>query len=299
VRKKELESKTVVELRALAKRMGIALGVRLKAEIIERIQKESRKRARWKPSRPARAVKTVRAVKKKSETVSRETKKARPEAAKKKTAGKTPARPVKKKVRKARPAVKKEAVLTRTGPGVPARRELMPFLRDRKAADKSSPLKKPETARPKESGLPPVRVRVLEEKEPPVFESPQHPGDRDFISAVAVEPTSVFVTWDVTDETARKGELSLRVYDVTGREYPGDNPPGVFEAALPRRDGSAEVGVSPGMEYVFEAGVIGPGGRFMPARRSTRVVTPLSGPSGGESLLPEEYFLHPYGRYGS
>jgi hypothetical protein len=265
VKKKELEAKTVAELRALAGRLGITLGVRLKADIIERIIGESRKRARKRPG--AARKKGARAL----------------------PGAKRPAaRAVKKTVKAGKPPrpAKEEAPLTRTGPGVPHPKALIPFL-EKERRQPSAP--------PAETGAP-------EEEKKTRAEAPKGdvrpPGETDWVSAIAVEPSRIFICWGITESTARKGAVVLRVHDVTGREYMVEKALYFFDVPLAWRHGSAEVGVDPGREYMVEAGVTGPGGVFVPVLRATRVVTPPSGPLEGESVLPERYFRY-YPGYGS
>lgn len=118
--------------------------------------------------------------------------------------------------------------------------------------------------------------------------------ERDITTAIAVEPGKLFAFWELTGKTARKGEPALRVHDVTR----GGGEDSFFEIRLPGRSGGIYIGVLPGRQYVVQAGVLGPGGRFLSARRSRRVSTPPAMPSGEEALLPEVYFRFRPVRYG-
>jgi hypothetical protein len=115
--------------------------------------------------------------------------------------------------------------------------------------------------------------------------------DKDIVTAVAVEPGQLFAFWELTEKTAKKGAPAMRVQDVTkGGKRAGSH----LEIRLPGRTGGLYIGVLPGRQYVVQAGVFGPGGRFLPARKSRKVSTPPALPSEEKAVLPRRYFrFHP------
>jgi hypothetical protein len=126
-----------------------------------------------------------------------------------------------------------------------------------------------------------------------------HSEGVDWIAALALGPTRAFVSWELMEETMRRGTPILRVYDVTGRRFPLEDALLACDAPISGRSGSAELGVSPGREYMVDVGVVGADGRFMPARRSGRIFTPPGRPAPGPALVPEEHFRPPAGLPGS
>jgi len=106
--------------------------------------------------------------------------------------------------------------------------------------------------------------------------------------ALAVDPFRIFAFWELREATARKGRPSLRVREVAGG---GGKPGGSFEIRTGRPTGGLYVRVLPGRQYVVEAGVVTPAGRFMSAVSSRPVSTPPASPSDGKAELPESYFV--------
>jgi hypothetical protein len=156
---------------------------------------------------------------------------------------------------------------------------------------------------PKGVVLRPLRPVIMEETEeekiygPAIIRPLPEGPEKDIITAIAVEPGQIFAFWELTDKTARKGAPALRVHDVTGPEVKKGRrgrTKDFFDIRLPQSAGGLYISVRPGREYVVHAGVLGPGGRFISARKSRKVSTPPAGPSKGKTVLPERYYrFHP------
>jgi hypothetical protein len=209
VKKKELEKKKVVELRALAKELGIKLKARRKAEIIDELIKKTPRKKR---------------------------------------------KPAKKKAVE-RPLIKK------TDKPVSLRAKARERALVKKAQTPLEPVKELSVA-----------------------------GDIDRVTALTVSPWQIFTYWELTERTVRKGTITLRVYDVTGVDFDGENALSFFDIKMSKRVGSAYIDVVPGREFIVDIGVLSPEGTFMPARRSNRVSTPPGAPQKEKAILPAEYF---------
>ena len=120
-------------------------------------------------------------------------------------------------------------------------------------------------------------------------------GD-DRITAMARDPESAYVYWEITDEgiaSARSrlgaagahGWCNLRVYDTTGRDFDGVNAHDYFDIGIDRRDREYFLMIRrPGSSLHVEVGIMTHEGYFQPIARSGRVDFPRSGPSPNTQL---------------
>ena len=111
---------------------------------------------------------------------------------------------------------------------------------------------------------------------------------QDRITAMAVDPDTLYVYWEVTDpamERARAalgGEgagawLDLRVYDISGLIFDGGNAHSYFDHGLGRSDRQWFFTIGkPSSSAIVEVGVRSPGGAFARIARSSRVDFPRS-----------------------
>ena len=91
-----------------------------------------------------------------------------------------------------------------------------------------------------------------------------------------VNPTRLFTFWEVTEDTLARyiGDLCLRVYDITGVDFDGNNAQGSFDIMVSDRIGDWYIDVGPEKEYVVDIGIMYPQGIFVTIARSHSVATP-------------------------
>jgi hypothetical protein len=118
----------------------------------------------------------------------------------------------------------------------------------------------------------------------------------DRITAMARDPESAYVYWEITDEgiASARGRLgpagahgwcNLRVYDTTGRDFDGVNAHDYFDIGIDRRDREYFLMIRrPGSSLHVEVGLMTHEGYFQPIARSGRVDFPRSGPSPNTQL---------------
>ena len=113
----------------------------------------------------------------------------------------------------------------------------------------------------------------------------------DRITAIARDPETAFLYWEVTDEgiaaarsrlgpAGQDGWLDLRIYDTTGRVFDGTNANDYFDIRVERHDRDYFVTIRrPTSTMHAEIGVRTHEGFFQPIARSGRAEFPRSGPS--------------------
>ncbi len=118
----------------------------------------------------------------------------------------------------------------------------------------------------------------------------------DRITAMARDPESAYVYWEITDEgiasararlgvSGAHGWCNLRVYDTTGRDFDGVNANDYFDIGVDRRDREYFLMIRrPGSSLHVEIGVMTHEGYFQPVARSGRVDFPRSSPSPNTQL---------------
>lgn len=278
MKNKELEEKTVSELRTVAKKAGIALKTTRKAEIIDEIIKSVKKAKASKPKtkpKPKAKIATKKVLKPKV--------KAKP----KKTVKLKAVKPVKPKK-----AVKPKVVPAK--PKKPVKPKVIPVKPLPPMPPKPVPIPKkpaPKIAKPK-----PAPPRVFPALPISNFSTEY---SMDTVIALTLEPKKVFIYWEVTENTLKRldGELILRVYDVTGIADPAKSISS-FDISI-QRIGSVYIEVMPEREFIMETGILKQR-VFRRISRSNRVSTPLVTPLiEGATVLPERYYEVTPGGLGS
>ena len=113
---------------------------------------------------------------------------------------------------------------------------------------------------------------------------------RDRVTAMAVDPERLFVYWEVTDEAIERaratlvggeaGTLVLRVHDVTGLLFDGDNAHHSFDLEIGRAERQRFHWVGrPTSTVIVELGLRGGDGRLAAIGRSHRVDFPRRDPA--------------------
>ncbi len=113
---------------------------------------------------------------------------------------------------------------------------------------------------------------------------------RDRVTAMAVDPDSLFIYWEVTDDSlaaarerlarSESGQLVLRVHDVTDLLFDGSNAHHSFDLAIGRADRQRFHHIGrPTSSVIVELGLVGDDGRFAAIARSHRVDFPRRDPA--------------------
>lgn len=266
--KKELEAKTVLELKALAKKLKITLKTKRKADIIKELvgvvppAKEKTKSLTKKGTVSPAKKGAVSPAKKGTVSPTKENAKS---PTKKET--KSPAK--KKAV-----APAEESAKIKSETQVPKRKKIS----ESTAPIKKIPVKREATPKPEE---PSKYLPIL----PP---EPAEEYGEDMVTAISVEPSKIFVFWEIKESTLKKigGGPFLRIYDVTGIE---DISNKFFEIDCKNRIGSRYIDLQKDKEYIVEVGLITKKG-FIPVAQFQRISTFCGKPQPlKEPLIPEEY----------
>lgn len=228
--------------------------------------------------RPKPAVKTEKKVPKKAIVAKVATKaEAKIKAKTKPKAGKVTAV-------KPKPVVKaeKKAVVPKKESAVPVMPSLKSVLAASKYEKREEP--KPKAERyPVESSRARLKIFLPEQhvtKEEPeeIFFGglPEEYGENAVI-ALAVDPNTVFVDWEVIpkDISAMEGDLNLRFYDITGIEFNDWNANAVFDIPINKRVGNDFFDIRmPGRDVVVAVGILNAVSGFMPIVRSDMISFP-------------------------
>lgn len=97
------------------------------------------------------------------------------------------------------------------------------------------------------------------------------------IMALAVDPNTVFVDWEVIpkDISDTDGELNLRFYDVSGIEFNDWEANSIFDIPINKRVGNGFFNICmPGCDVVVAVGILNDHSGFMPIVRSEMVSFP-------------------------
>ena len=115
--------------------------------------------------------------------------------------------------------------------------------------------------------------------------------DQDRVTAMAVDPQTLYAYWEVTDPgldrarnqlgaAAEGAWLALRVHDTTGLIFDGTNAHSYFDHGVSRSDRQWFFTIGkPSSSAVVEVGLRSPGGGFVRIARSSRVDFPRSSPA--------------------
>ena len=288
MKKNELTSMTVAELKALAKKKRIALPAGAKkADIVTVLAKGVPAPSRSKGTTAGKTVKAVRKTK---------TSKA---AAKKKPAGKT-AGTKKPAVIIKEPAAKKisrSAISTGQAPlrrpwQLPAGAE-EPLMAQERVADAKY-------------------YTGTEEQKPAVpSDTLTHEYGSERMALMARDPYMAFSYWELPQARLEKekswfgwdSKLCVRVYDVTGVLFDGTNATAYFDQEVYERVGSWYFDFSrPMHSFCADLGLLAPNGRFLTMIRSNAVTMPRDGVSDvldEEWMLVDEEFMKLYGGAGA
>ncbi len=145
---------------------------------------------------------------------------------------------------------------------------------DRQETDTAGPITKPAAAQAPPGEAPPAEPQL-----------PRKYGE-DRITAMARDPEWLFVYWEITprgleaarSELGRKGaaaKTALRVYDVTGVDFSGQNANRSVDIEIADDAGNWYVNTNdPGRTFLIDVGLLGPAGVFCTIARSNLVATP-------------------------
>lgn len=291
MKKDELASKTMAQLKALAKKSKVTLPAGAKkADIVKALSR----------SAPAASGKTA-AVNKAKKTAARKT------AAKKKAAKKT----TKAAGKKAKPAVKKRTVV-KAGAA------------KKKTAEAASGV---QVIQPREWQMPAGMEGPLEAQErvsdakfftgapdhkPPMpYDSLPHEYGSERMALLARDPYMAFSYWELPQDRLEKekawfgwdSKLCVRIYDVTGVQFNGANATAYFDQEVYERVGSWYFDFGrPTHSFCADLGLLAPNGRFLTLIRSNTVTMPRDGVSDvldEEWMLMDEEFMKLYGIPGT
>jgi hypothetical protein len=295
MKRTELTSKTVAELKALARKKNVSLSANgKKADIIDALM------AAVKVVKPAvkRVAASVKVVAKKT-------------AASVKTAAKKTASP-------ARP---KKAAAAKSTKSVTTKKAAAP---KRPAAKKRAPVGKKSVATPvREWKLPPgveeplmAQERIAESQYYPgpalqasgatAGDLPHRYGDEKIV-LLTRDPFVAYAYWEVSPariEREKKwfgwdSRLSVRIYDITGVQFDGRNAIGYFDQEVSDQAGSWYFDFGrPSHSFCADVGLLSSGGGFLTISRSNYVTMPRDGVSDvidEEWMLVDEEFWKLYG----
>jgi hypothetical protein len=281
MKKNELTSMTVAELKALAKKKRITLPAGAKkADIVMVLAKGVPSSTRSKGTEPGNTVKAVSKAK---------TPKA---AVKKKPAGKT--------VGAKKPAAKKTTRSVMTAGQATIRRPWQmpagveePLMAQERVADAK------------------YYTGTAEQKPAVPFETLTHEYGRERMALMARDPHMAFSYWELPQARLEKekawfgwdSKLCVRVYDVTGVLFDGSNATAYFDQEVYDRVGSWYFDFGrPMHSFCADLGLLAPNGRFLTMIRSNAVTMPRDGVSDvldEEWTLVDEEFMKLYGGAGA
>jgi hypothetical protein len=111
------------------------------------------------------------------------------------------------------------------------------------------------------------------------------------ITLMTVDPNKLFTFWEVREDTLEiyAGNLTVRLYDVTGVDFDGMNANSFYDIPVMERIGSCYIDVSPEKEFIADIGIINFLGTFFTVIRSNRVSTPRA-KIAEEEVLPQKFY---------
>ena len=120
------------------------------------------------------------------------------------------------------------------------------------------------------------RAEVQKEALPPSPRAvlPEEYGENS-VTLMTVDPYRLFAFWEVREKTLEtfRGEVDIRVYDVTNIDFDMMDANSYFDVRADARIGKCYISVVPEREYLADAGIIFDG-IFIAIARSARVSTP-------------------------
>ena len=129
----------------------------------------------------------------------------------------------------------------------------------------------------------------------------------DKITLMIKDPHLVYTYWELSSERIQRektwfgwdSKLTVRIYDVTGVQFDGRNAVGYFDQEVMERIGSWYFDVGrPSHSFVSDIGLLSPEGKYLTLSRSNYIITPREGVShelDDEWMLGDEEFWKMYG----
>ncbi len=284
MKKNDLTSKTVAELKALAKKSKISLSAGAKkADIVKALAKGVPSSSKSTKSKGTAAGKTVKAVHKAKTPEAAATKK----PARKTTGTKKPAE---KKTSPAKTIAGQTAV--RRLRQMPAAVEEQLFAQERVADAK-------------------YYTGTAEQQPAAPFDTLPHEYGSERMALMARDPYMAFSYWELPQARIEKekawfgwdSKLCVRVYDVTGVLFDGSNATAFFDQEVFDRVGSWYFDFGrPMHSFCADLGLLAPNGRFLTMIRSNAVTMPRDGVSDvvdEEWMLVDDEFMRLYGVAGA
>jgi len=290
MKKSDLTAKTVVELKALAKKSKVSLSsVSKKDDIIKtliavaKVVKPAAKRAVAPVKKAARKV--VAPVK---ETMTKKELAAKPsakKAAKSKKSATARKAPAKKRTPAGEPSPKSTPVREwKLPPGVEEPLMAQERVEESKYYTGPSPQ------------LPPVAFGEL-----------PRGYNEEAITILSRDPYVAYAFWETTPARIERekawfgwdSKLCVRIYDITGVQFDGRNAIGYFDQEIVDRIGNWYFDFGrPAHSFCADIGLLSPGGQFLTIARSNYITMPLDGVSDVidvEWMLQAEEFWSLYG----
>lgn len=266
----------------------------------ERAQSASRPAAA-KPARPGKLSKLVSALKAGAKSMAKRAKTRRAPAGR--ASASSTAKPASKKsappiahrsvvrapARRPTVRAKRQAATEKPPARASARRRVISTMSAPGAPDATAPtaLRHPAAPSAASAPLPHARTPLPEEQ----FSIPTGYGD-DRIVLLVKDPWWVYAYWEIqpgTERSARSQLLPqeagglqsvLRVYDVTGVDYPSQPAHRYFDIGLSGLAMNWYLHTNaPGRQFIVEIGLLANSGRFLMLARSNRVAAPRFGPA--------------------
>jgi len=293
MKKEELSSLTITELKALAKGKKVVLSSGANKTDIIKVLAKAGPVASGKPVKASVKPASKKAVKKKVAV-----KPPAKAATKKVSAASERSTAVKKAVQKKRPAARKAGAK-------PA--EQAPPLREwQLPAGLEGPHEGQERVSDAKffTGMP-------DHKPPMPYDQLPHEYGSERMALLARDPYMAFSFWELPQARLEKekawfgwdSKLCVRVYDVTGVQFDGSNAAAYFDQEVYERVGSWYFDFGrPTHSFCADLGLMAPNGRFLTLVRSNTVTMPRDGVSDvldEEWMLVDEEFMKLYGVPGA
>ncbi|HUI44685.1 MAG TPA: DUF4912 domain-containing protein [Nitrospirota bacterium] len=309
MKKTDLLSMVIDELKALAKKMKIVLPMRAKkAEIIDAImttggagKKADRKKTALEKAVAKNVTVKKSTVKKATAKKAAESKYAAKNAATGKVASKTTGKAKQSAAKKPAAAMGKIGAPDRTpGRGLPE--PIIPIYNWKIPPEAEEPLLAQERAVESKYYTGPAGQQAAAKP----GELPQGYGE-DRIVLIARDPFVVHAYWEATAERLERekawfgweSKICIRIFDITGVQFDGRNAIGYFDQEVIERSGNWYLDLGrPGHSFCADLGLLSPEGRFFPLVRSNYITIPRDGVSDvvdEEWMLADEEFWKLYG----
>ncbi len=144
-------------------------------------------------------------------------------------------------------------------------------------------LKKAETGKNAEKPAKKVKPKVKRKAE--LKETLPAGYEENGITLMTVDPLKIFTFWEVREDTLSKfkGDLAVRVYDMTNAGFDKMNECSHFDLTVSERIGGMYIDAAPEKEFVADIGIVCEG-VFISITRSNKVSTPRATASETEAL---------------